>query len=669
MDSELGMGWDWLEVTRFGLSGEERGAARVILEGELKRGLRPPRLLRLIVRRGERISGYDLAGSSVHRVNEPGRRQPKLQWRAVFELPPAIVDDPHAVFELSHPAQNPLVLGAPSPAAIWLKADEELAVLRRPRLGAAALASIAAVVAGFAGLPSTAVAKDYTGSPTPTPIGTISTTTIPSEPPTTTTSVPTTTTSTTANPTTTTTVTETTSPPPATSTTPTTTTTPGQTPTLAPVTPVATTTTTTTTTTKTSSTTSGAMITTGVAETSIGVAGGSGSGRAHNKRHRRRHHHHHRHLTQTSHACPAPTGGNATRHDPGSVASTHCGAGRRTRTHGHFHGPAHPNGGAGLAARKNKRVKAPVHTPAVAPAVNTTASAWQSPIMANPFTSAQLRQYAALVGSLTQPPKYLVRIYKAAARRYHIPWQVLAAINYVETGYGRDLAVSSAGAVGWMQFMPGTWATYGLSVTPNGKPAGGSPNPWQPSDAIFAAARYLVAAGARRNLAKAVYAYNHAGWYVQEVLSIAEQITRHGLKAGSKAERKINAMRTMARLLNGLPYIWGGGHSNFTMVLPGYDCSGFVSAVLHAGGYLTTPVTTQSLPGQAGIMSGPGRWVTIFDRTDGGGLSSDHVIIDIDGQWWEEGGYGADSGRVHRIRHISSAYLQTFNLVLHPHGL
>src|ERR1019366_3144034 len=81
---------------------------------------------------------------------------------------------------------------------------------------------------------------------------------------------------------------------------------------------------------------------------------------------------------------------------------------------------------------------------------------------------------------------------------------------------------------------------------------------------------------------------------------------------------------------------WGGGHSNWALV-DGYDCSGFVSAVLHAAGYLTTPVTTQTLPGQPGIASGPGRGVTIFDRADAASASEDHVIIDINGQWWESG--------------------------------
>ena len=296
---------------------------------------------------------------------------------------------------------------------------------------------------------------------------------------------------------------------------------------------------------------------------------------------------------------------------------------------------------------------------------------WGGSAMSNPFTPTQVQRYAQLVGKLSEPPKYLVRIYKAAARRYGLPWPVLAAINYVETGYGADVNYSSAGAMGWMQFMPGTWREYGESIDIRGHVmAHIAANPWNPRDAIFSAARYLVANGAHRDLPQAIFAYNHATWYVQEVLSVAQQIDQQGMKPGANAGNRVEAMRTMAGLLNGMPYVWGGGHSSWEMAT-GYDCSGFVSQVLHAGGYLSQPVSTQSLPLQNGIVSGPGRWITVFDRTDGGGLASDHVIIDINGQWWESGGSSADGGAgdVHRVSNMNSSYLASFNLVLHPRGL
>jgi hypothetical protein len=110
-------------------------------------------------------------------------------------------------------------------------------------------------------------------------------------------------------------------------------------------------------------------------------------------------------------------------------------------------------------------------------------------------------------------PPFLLPIYEAAGNLYDVPWPVLAAINEIETDFGRNLSVSSAGAIGWMQFMPSTWMKYGLDA--DGR---GTANPYDPIDAIFAAARYLHAAGAGRNLGRAIFAYNHAGWYVNSVV-------------------------------------------------------------------------------------------------------------------------------------------------------
>ncbi|MEO8967965.1 MAG: lytic murein transglycosylase [Solirubrobacteraceae bacterium] len=116
-------------------------------------------------------------------------------------------------------------------------------------------------------------------------------------------------------------------------------------------------------------------------------------------------------------------------------------------------------------------------------------------------------------------PPFLIPIYQAAGIEYQIPWQVLAAINEIETDYGRNLAVSSAGAVGWMQFLPSTFKTW--AVDANGD---GVADPYNPVDAIFTAARYLHAAGASQNLGQAIFAYNHAIWYVQSVLLRAKLI-------------------------------------------------------------------------------------------------------------------------------------------------
>ena len=116
-------------------------------------------------------------------------------------------------------------------------------------------------------------------------------------------------------------------------------------------------------------------------------------------------------------------------------------------------------------------------------------------------------------------PPFLLPTYQAAGIQYDVPWQVLAAINEIETDYGRNLSVSSAGAVGWMQFLPSTWKSWGVDA--NGD---GVADPYNPVDAIFTAARYLHAAGASQNLSSAIYAYNHANWYVQSVLLRAKLI-------------------------------------------------------------------------------------------------------------------------------------------------
>ena len=116
-------------------------------------------------------------------------------------------------------------------------------------------------------------------------------------------------------------------------------------------------------------------------------------------------------------------------------------------------------------------------------------------------------------------PPFLLPIYQAAGMQYGVRWEILAAINEIETDYGRNLNISSAGALGWMQFMPPTWAAYGVDA--NGD---GVKDPFNPVDAIFAAARYLKAAGADTDIRRAVFAYNHADWYVDSVLMRAQVI-------------------------------------------------------------------------------------------------------------------------------------------------
>jgi cell wall-associated NlpC family hydrolase len=145
-----------------------------------------------------------------------------------------------------------------------------------------------------------------------------------------------------------------------------------------------------------------------------------------------------------------------------------------------------------------------------------------------------------------------------------------------------------------------------------------------------------------------------------------------GSPAGSPAgagPAAVQQMVAMANSLLGKPYVYGGGHSGWSPQ-SGYDCSGFVSAVLHAGGYLNSPVDTVNLPSQPGIEPGPGQCVTIYDRPLSG--HNGHVIIEINGQFYESGGMHGSwggGGGVEKIDRPSDSYLATFSAVLHPAGL
>jgi murein DD-endopeptidase MepM/ murein hydrolase activator NlpD len=122
----------------------------------------------------------------------------------------------------------------------------------------------------------------------------------------------------------------------------------------------------------------------------------------------------------------------------------------------------------------------------------------------------------------------LLRLWQDAGAAYGVPWQILGAINKVESNFGSNMGPSSAGAVGWMQFMPETWMRWGMDADGNGVA-----DPWNPDDAVFAAARYLAAAGAHDDLERAVFAYNHAQWYVDEIMELAALFGDDSLGLGS----------------------------------------------------------------------------------------------------------------------------------------
>jgi Transglycosylase SLT domain len=126
-------------------------------------------------------------------------------------------------------------------------------------------------------------------------------------------------------------------------------------------------------------------------------------------------------------------------------------------------------------------------------------------------------------GSAPGVPANLLAIYEQAAGSYQLGpsgWAYLAAINEIETSFGHNLSTSTVGAIGWMQIMPTTWTQYQVSADPANP--GAPPDPYDPWDAIFTAARYLQASGAPGDWPTALYAYNHAGWYVAQTQQLAQ---------------------------------------------------------------------------------------------------------------------------------------------------
>jgi soluble lytic murein transglycosylase-like protein len=115
----------------------------------------------------------------------------------------------------------------------------------------------------------------------------------------------------------------------------------------------------------------------------------------------------------------------------------------------------------------------------------------------------------------TLPARTLLGYYRKAERRFGVNWQVLAAVNFVETGFNRLRSRSTAGAQGPMQFLPATWRAYGL---------GGDVH--DPHDAILGAANYLSASGAARDVRNALWRYNHSWRYVDAVTTFAAQMRR-----------------------------------------------------------------------------------------------------------------------------------------------
>jgi hypothetical protein len=139
---------------------------------------------------------------------------------------------------------------------------------------------------------------------------------------------------------------------------------------------------------------------------------------------------------------------------------------------------------------------------------------------------SQQQQLPGNSGAGTGHPATYLQLFKESAAKYcpGMSWTVLAAIGQIESGDGSNMGPSTAGALGPMQFLPSTWAEWG--ITAFGET--GAPNIMDPFDAVPSAARLLCAAGAGTpaGLPGSIFAYNHATWYVNEVLALAQEYAR-----------------------------------------------------------------------------------------------------------------------------------------------
>jgi len=175
----------------------------------------------------------------------------------------------------------------------------------------------------------------------------------------------------------------------------------------------------------------------------------------------------------------------------------------------------------------------------------------------------------AAAAAIEEIPPDQLEVMQQESLRTGIPWQIFAAIAKVESDFGRNMETSSAGAIGYGQFLPETWVAYG---------EGGDPYDFH--DVIPAMARYLLASGAPADMPRALYAYNHSWDYVDKVLAYA---AAYGyVEPTSIPARAVE----LAQSRIGAPYVWGAEGPD------AFDCSGLVLWVYEWLG-LPVPRTAQ----------------------------------------------------------------------------
>ncbi|MFJ4790041.1 NlpC/P60 family protein [Streptomyces sp. NPDC088794] len=216
--------------------------------------------------------------------------------------------------------------------------------------------------------------------------------------------------------------------------------------------------------------------------------------------------------------------------------------------------------------------------------------------MLSAFGSSSTQPSSAAITDI--PGDYLGLYMNAAATCPGLEWSVLAAIGKVESDHGRSPlpgvrnGTNDAGARGPMQFLLSTFRSV---VAKHPPPEGGAnpPSPYDPHDAVYAAAAYLCDAGARdgKDLPGAIKAYNHADWYVADVLAQAQTYeSSEGFGANTAPSSAAREAINYAEGQLGLPYEWGGNGPGTGDT--GFDCSGLTKAAYAAAG-ISLPRTAQ----------------------------------------------------------------------------
>jgi len=291
------------------------------------------------------------------------------------------------------------------------------------------------------------------------------------------------------------------------------------------------------------------------------------------------------------------------------------------------------------------------------------------------------------VGALSSKvPEDLVPIFEEAAAEYGLGERgpsILASINFHETGFGENLGNSSAGAEGWMQFLPSSWEAFGVDGDKDG-----DRDPADPWDAIFAAANLLNHEGAPGDWRGAIWHYNHADWYVEEVLRDAKKFASPGgatvaaaaggceaaaLAPNEAVAKMIAEADRLSAIRPQTEYVYGGSHG-VTPTPPNgpFDCSSAVSHLLQVAGFDNPTMDTIALLSWA--EPGPGKWVSIYDKPYGGDahtfIKFTPGITPAGKRFWGTSGFvapGHGPGWISEST-FSASYLSGFQ-VLHPSGL